>query len=803
MNDSSPGILVLGGGVAGMSAALALKHQDLSIHLVETQNHLGGNASAWACMATDTCQNCGACLALEMVEQVKQADNISIHLNTHITELNRTDNGMDALLANGETIAASRAVMATGFTPFDPAGLPSLHSLEHKKVITTAELNTLIQQGRLEEMAGPSPSIAFLQCVGSRNREQNRDYCSQVCCKISMRHARKILHLMPDADISLFYMDLQIIGKEARSMADQLSSNVRLIQGVPAEILENKTTGKLSMVTEAPGTRTRVTSEFDMVVLSVGMVPDHQTTKLSTTLGASPNTWGFFNTTDAEPGNDIVIAGCAKGPKDILNSIQDGRIAAASTLKSLGLAAPPETSIAVLGDGDQAKAVTHALSDRGYGDTVKNLSPAGLISIGGTAGNFSIYYREGETKKVLSCSAVIAAPDAASQSHTNEFKGAVSLTDYVNQSVQDRPDKALILLDYFGPESKDRARKALTAAVDARSMGKEVDILMNKILVHGPEGQKLFDQARKTGVGFLRYETPSDIKIESLDKGFKVTLKEATLPGLELTLDPLVLVVPDTLTPAPGFDDFAQLLGTGLDREGFLQPANTRHRLVRSMRKGIFFTGSCHDDIDADDMALEIEAILADLETKPQSQAAPAETAVVINEKKCAKCLTCYRVCPHNAITLNAKQRPEINQDACFSCQSCVSNCPAYAIESQGQSNEDFAARSTKGKTLVFACERSGVLAARDLPDTTELVSLPCACRISPDMILNALVQGTDRVIVSSCHEGNCRSGDGSTIARQGVAAVSTLPGLPDNKVLWQPVAANEPHIFSRLVSKA
>ena len=67
--DSRKQVLILGGGIAGLSAARAMDHWGAVVHLVERENCLGGHALEWACMATNQCQNCGACLSAEIVEQ--------------------------------------------------------------------------------------------------------------------------------------------------------------------------------------------------------------------------------------------------------------------------------------------------------------------------------------------------------------------------------------------------------------------------------------------------------------------------------------------------------------------------------------------------------------------------------------------------------------------------------------------------------------------------------------------------------------------------------------------------------------
>lgn len=815
MNDTSPQILILGGGTAGMSAALALKDQNVAVHLVEISDHLGGNAAQWACMATTTCQNCGACLVQEMAHTLMSQANVHIYTDTQLTRLTRQNGAMTAELSGGQTLTPARIIMATGFTPFDPAGIPSYHTDATEKVITTAQLNTLIREERLEALTGPAPRIAFLQCVGSRDRKEGRDYCSQVCCKISMRHAQKLNHLLPGARVSLFYMDLQVIGKEARTAAETLEHTVELIQGVPAEILENPETGRLTMVTEDPATLTRVSREFDLIVLSVGMVPHAGTVRTSELTGITPNAWGFFNTEEAILNEALIVAGCARGPKDILGSRQEGLIAAARAFQSLDHSPGPQAlpAVAVIGSGDPALAAASAAADLGYPAvsfgspgllprTIQDLSGARILAINGATGNFSVFYETGGKKAELTCGAIIASPVPDNPDRAAGLPGAMSLSEFAQTDAGKRPGTSLILLDYFGPENKAFSRQALTEAVKTREAGKTVFVLMHKMLVHGPEGQLAYDKARKAGVKFLRFEKPEDLDIQPGGDGVTITLPEATLPGRTISLTADCLVVPPALIPTPSFGETADLLKVDLDREGFLQAPNVRHRLVQSPRKGIFFAGPCHDETDSQDLAAELSAIMAEMELRRRAVPTPDAAPVTINEKKCAKCLTCYRVCPHGAIILNEKSRPQIIPEACFSCQACVSNCPAYAIEADGFDNDAIAARAVPGRTMVLACERSGALAAEKLPSDADLVTIPCACRISSDMLMKALINGADRVIVSGCHEGNCRSAQGSATARGQVEKVAAMPGVPQGKLRFQTAAANEPKAFARLVAK-
>jgi len=816
MNEPSSQILVLGGGVTGMSSALALKDHNLAVHLVEKSDHLGGHAAQWACMATTVCQNCGACLVQEMAAALKSQANARIHTQTTIAKPASEDGTIT--LSNGETLTPAGIIMATGFTPFDPDTIASYHFQALDGVITTAQLNALIREEKLSA-TGPAPKIAFLQCVGSRNRKENTDYCSQVCCKVSMRHARKLTHLMPDAKISLFYMDLQLIGKETRTAAQDLAGQVELVQGVPAEILQNPGKQGLTMIVEDPSTCARKARQFDLVVLSVGMTPARNNRQTCEMLGITPNPWGFFNTDDAVSSKNIIVAGCARGPTDILGCRQEGRMAAASLLQKLDPEpADPVThhntrpGIAVIGSGPHALDVASAAAAQGYPvysfghhrmapPGIQGFGTAKITSIQGVTGHFTIFYDTQGKKGSLHCGAIIAAPSPSRQNRAIRFPRAATLDTFAETPLKDRPPRTIILLDYFGPENKGFSRLALRESIASCQAGQAVTMLMSHMLVHGPAGQQAYDNARKAGVKFLRFKTPEDVTVNtgSSTNTVSLVLQEATLPGREISLEADCLVVPDTLVPATGFKEIADLLRADLDSEDFLQSPNVRHRLIHTPRRGIFFAGPCHDEIDAPDLAREIQAIMAEI----QLGVAPLQAAasIAINEKSCAQCLTCYRVCPHGAVILNEKHRPQIMAQACFSCMACVANCPAYAIEAQGFDNDSLAAKAGKGKTMILACERSGALAAGNPPQGSDLIPIPCACRISTDMLIKPLIKGADRVIVSACHQGNCRSETGSAMARKQVESAAALPGMKEGKLQFLTVAANEPQAFFRMIS--
>ncbi len=823
MQETFSNILILGGGVAGMSAAQTFAKKDVIVHLVEKETALGGHAAMWACMATDKCQNCGACIAVEMVDQVLKQNNLTVHLNTTVQTIKKQDDGYEVLLKDKSCFTVKKIIMATGFSPFDPVNINSFHYDKYDNLITTVQLNSILKnEGLSKRFKDKSDKkIAFIQCVGSRNRELGRDYCSQVCCKISIRHAKKLSHLYPESEITIFNMDLQVIGKEIRHLVSTLSGKITLIQGIPAEILKTPETDMLSIVTQDKDTRDRISKSFDLIILSVGMQPESTLKTTCDMLNLQPNSWGFFNTDQIKISKDIIIAGCANGPKDIVSSRQDGMLAGAKAIEDLKLNQKKKLSVAVFGEGDQADQIAETISLNGYNSTLfgsgANLSKdvdvnviknSNIYSLKGTAGNFSINYTSENSKNTYTCAAIIAAFEPAQIAiKINNLKNdLININDFskiVEEKIDKCPDNTAILLDYPTPEFKFFVQLAIETSIKAKSSGKNISIILNKVLVHGATGQRLYDSARQKGINFLRFETIEDLNIQDAGNGFLIKLKEQTMPLIELELNFDCLVVPPSLIPDKKFKNLSVLLHQPLDKEGFLQSLNIRHHLTQSLRKGVFFAGTCHNETDREDIDNEIREILSTLSTQP-FDLPEVDIEIEINQNSCARCLTCIRICPHSAIVMNENNRPQIVTDSCFSCHLCVSNCPAFAIESKESTNDNIAKKVEKNNIVILACERSAALAADKLtlPDHITLVSLPCACRVSCDMILKVFLNGASKVIVTGCHEENCRSDKGSSVADASVKKVINIPGMDSTEIMWQPIAANETNKLQQIIAK-
>jgi len=293
------------------------------------------------------------------------------------------------------------------------------------------------------------------------------------------------------------------------------------------------------------------------------------------------------------------------------------------------------------------------------------------------------------------------------------------------------------------------------------------------------------------------------------EDSIQIVMREATLGDVPVTLLCDLLVIPEAVRPSIDNPRLKEILKTDLDEEGFLQPGNIRHRLISNPRRGIFFLGTCHDEIDNGDLFNEICEIKGFLDQfRVKSLPVTGEVAQ-INENRCVRCLTCIRACPHGAVVLQDSFQPRIIPDACFGCGQCVSACPARAIEQSEISEEPVEGISLLKETVVFACERSAALAEKearrlglDSMEKVRLIPVPCAGSVGIETMLEPLLGNTERVIIIGCHQGNCRSGFGGTLASGHVRRVAQDTGISDSQLNYYSVAANEPIKLSRIISK-
>ena len=234
-------------------------------------------------------------------------------------------------------------IVATGFDPYNPTEKLEYGYGSHTNVVSAMELERQINasgptEGKvLKPSDGEKPkSVAFIQCVGSRDEQIGKPYCSRVCCMYAMKNAQLIKDKMPDTNVAIYYMDIRAFGKgfEEFYKRSQEKYGIKFIRGRPAEVLENP---DLTLTIRGEDTLLGKVTEYDydMVVLSVGLTPPEGAEDLRQTLGISKSADGFLM--EAHPKlrpvdtltDGIYLAGVSQGPKDIPDSVAQASGAAA------------------------------------------------------------------------------------------------------------------------------------------------------------------------------------------------------------------------------------------------------------------------------------------------------------------------------------------------------------------------------------------------------------------------------------------------------------------------------------------
>jgi len=279
--------LVVGGGVGGMTAALALAEQGFPVHLVEKSGRLGGTArSIYRTLDGLDVRS----FLRETVEKIDQNELITVHLNAcagkidgHIGHFRTTvvSNGTRTEVLHGVV------VVATGAKEHKPN---SYGYGEVDRVITQLELSEKLGESNLEL---PSrPTVVMIQCVEQRDEEH--PYCSRVCCTTAVKNSLELKQRYPGARVMVLYRDMRTYGfrevayREAREKGVLF---VRYDRDNPPRLNRN---GKLEVVVREPTLARDIAIEPDLVVLASRMTPHADRHELSEILRVPLNADGFF-----------------------------------------------------------------------------------------------------------------------------------------------------------------------------------------------------------------------------------------------------------------------------------------------------------------------------------------------------------------------------------------------------------------------------------------------------------------------------------------------------------------------------
>ncbi len=354
--DISPTALVIGGGIAGMTAALNIANQGFQAFLVEKEKELGGNLKHLHVLYPNH-QDASKILE-ETIKKVKTNKNITLLLKSKIKDIKGYIGNYEVSIEDSKNkvqkMLIGTIIVATGAQELKPEGLFQYAS-KNKNVLTQLELEQKLKNDAsswLEKLK----RITMVLCVNAR-QPKGITYCSNICCGIAMKNIAILKQLKPDLEIVVLYRDIQMAKKEFEEYYRERRKEAMFLKydldNMPI-ISKLKGKGeKYKIKVRDVNLHDQIEFETDAIILSTPMIPADNLTELAKMLKVPLDKNGFFLEAHVKlrpldfATDGIFLAGCAQWPKNIQDTIAQAngaagrasRFLSAKTIKTSGLIA--------------------------------------------------------------------------------------------------------------------------------------------------------------------------------------------------------------------------------------------------------------------------------------------------------------------------------------------------------------------------------------------------------------------------------------------------------------------------------
>lgn len=320
----TPICLIIGGGIAGMTAALSLAEQGFVVHIVERENALGGLAkNLYRTLEGNDVQE----FLESTIADVTANKRITVHTSNEVLRTEGFVGNFRTTLNNETVIDHGTIILSTGGVEYEPT---EYLSSESNKVITQRELEKTLATGDELKSVG---RYVMIQCVGSR--EEPNQYCSRICCQDAVKNAISIKEKSPESQVIILYRDIRTYGlredfyKKARDMGvmfirydvDKKPSVSEEGNGIQVAAWDHMLNKELII-------------HADMLVLSTGLRPHPTTESVGKMYKVTRNQDGYFLEAHVKlrpvdfPTEGIFVCGLAHAPKNLDETITQSLAAA-------------------------------------------------------------------------------------------------------------------------------------------------------------------------------------------------------------------------------------------------------------------------------------------------------------------------------------------------------------------------------------------------------------------------------------------------------------------------------------------
>jgi heterodisulfide reductase subunit A len=330
--------LVVGGGIAGMTAALAMADQGFPVHLVEKSAELGGTARQLH--HTLDGQDVQAFLA-RTVDRVNTHPRITVYLESRVAKVEGHVGNFTSSLAGpagAQSVEHGVVVVATGACEQKPE---SYGYGQNPNVLTQLELSERLGRG---ELALPeTATVVMIQCVEQRSAE--RPYCSRVCCTTAVKNALNLKEQYPKARVMVLYRDMRTYGFREAAYREAREKGVLFVRYEPEQPPQldlPEGNGRLRLRAVEPSLGRELAIEPDLVVLAAPMVPRADRGELSELLRVPLNADGFFLEAHMKlrpvdfASEGLFLCGTAHAPKFLSETISQANAVAGRAASVLG-----------------------------------------------------------------------------------------------------------------------------------------------------------------------------------------------------------------------------------------------------------------------------------------------------------------------------------------------------------------------------------------------------------------------------------------------------------------------------------
>ncbi|MGD8386386.1 MAG: CoB--CoM heterodisulfide reductase iron-sulfur subunit A family protein [Desulfobacteraceae bacterium] len=331
--------LVVGGGVAGMTCALSIANQRHEVYLVEKEEEPGGTARRihYTLDGTDV-----QAFLRDLVKKVYQHPLIHVYTGATIREASGYVGSFITRVSSkrgDEEIRHGVTVIAIGAEEYEPTEY--LYG-QDERVLTQLDLEGRIANG--EEDVLRARSLVMIQCVGCRNEDRN--YCSRICCSHAIKNALKLKEINPDMDIAVFFRDMRTYGFLEDDYREAAEKDVRFIRYEPedpprVEAVETEGTPVLRVMAKDPVLARRLALDADYLALSVATVPAAGSEEISKQFKVGLGPDGFFQEAHVKlrpvdfAAEGVFLCGMSHYPKHIKESVSQAYGAAGRALTLL------------------------------------------------------------------------------------------------------------------------------------------------------------------------------------------------------------------------------------------------------------------------------------------------------------------------------------------------------------------------------------------------------------------------------------------------------------------------------------